>query len=91
MAFTGIWAYTIAIVCLLCRVLLLVWQTYTSNDISFKEEVLLPESKVGHRVPICYVLQFGVLILSAFHPFLCLTSLLSQLLHRSPFTKKITV
>jgi hypothetical protein len=89
--FTGIWAYTMAIVCLLCGVLLLVWQTYTSNDTSFKEEVLLPESKTGHRVPVCCVLQFGVLVLSASHPFLCSTSLLSHLLHRSPFTMKITV
>jgi hypothetical protein len=90
-AFTGIWAYTMAIVCLLCGVLLLVWQTYTSHDTSFKEEVLLPESKAGHRVPVCCVLQFGVLVLSASHPSLCSTSLLSQLLHRSPFTMKITV
>ncbi|CAK9219290.1 unnamed protein product [Sphagnum troendelagicum] len=90
-AFTGIWAYTMAIVCLLCGVLLLVWQTYTSNDTSFKEEVLLPESKAGHRVPVCCILQFGVLVLSASHPFLCSTSLLSQLLHRSPFIMKITV
>jgi len=90
-AFTGIWAYTMAIVCLLCGVLLLVWQTYTSNDNSFKEEVLLPESKAGHRVPVCCILQFGVLVLSASHPFLCSTSLLSKLLHRSPFTMKITV
>ncbi|KAH9573356.1 hypothetical protein CY35_02G203500, partial [Sphagnum magellanicum] len=64
-AFTGIWAYTMAIVCLLCGVLLLVWQTYTSNDNSFKEEVLLPESKAGHRVPVCCILQFGVLVLAA--------------------------